>query len=152
MTSQVVEGTNTQGRDTLSGFLTRCKDPAIALLTLVVLLSTFGSGFIAGAAWFVDPKVQGLRGELTRAIDTTNAELAALRNETQTSNKRTDATTTTLNDRIEENSDRISDNGERIAGMKAALAGTSDRVDRLHTQVTKNSEGIVEVRMRGTPD
>ena len=152
MTSQMAEDTNTQGRNTLSGFLTRCKDPATTLLTLVILLTTFGGGLIAGVAWFVDPKVQDLREELTRDIDKMNAELAAFRNETRTSNERTEATTTTLNDRIEENNDRISDNGERIAGMKVALAGTSDRVDRLHTQITKNSEEIVEVRMRGTPD
>ena len=46
----------------------------------------------------------------------------------------------------------FSGNGERLARMEATLAGTSVRVDRLHTQVTKNSEEIIEVKVGGTPD
>ena len=86
---------------------------------MVVLLSTFASGIIAGVTWFVSPKVEALRGELARASDTTNTELAALRNQIRTSDERTETKTTTLNDNIRENSGRISENGERIAHVEA---------------------------------
>ena len=116
-----------------------------------MIVAIFGGGVIAGAAVFVDPKVKALRVELTQTINTTNAELTALRDETRTSVKRTESTTKALNDRIEEKGDRIAGSVERIAGMEVALGATSDRVDRLHIQVTKNSEEIVELKVRGTP-
>ena len=135
--SQVTEDTKTSGRNTWREFLTRWKDPATAVVAIVGIAIVFGTGVIAGAAWFVSP---------------TNAELAELRNQIRTSDKRTETKTATLDNNIGENSGRISDNGERIAHMEAELAGTSGRVDRLYTQVTKNTEVITEVKVRGTPD
>ena len=107
---------------------------------------------MTGAAWFVTPEVEALRGELTGDIKTTKAELAALRNQIGTSNKGTESRTTALDGEIGENNRRISDNGERIAHMEGKLAETTARLDRLHTQVTKNTELITDLRLRGTPD
>ena len=152
MRNQITEDTKTSDRSTWSGFLTRLKDPITAVLALVGLVITFGSGVIAGAAWFVSAEVEPLRRELAQASETTKAELAALQNQIRTNDERTETKTTRLNDNIEDNSDRISNDGERIARMEAALAGTSGRVNRLHTQVTKNTEVITEVKVRGTPD
>lgn len=98
----------------------------------------------------MDHKVDALRGELAGEINTTNAELAALRNQIGTSNEGTESRTTTLDGDIGENSRRISDNGERIARMEGTFAGTTDRLNRLHTQVTKNTEVILKAG--GTPD
>ena len=141
MSGQVTDDTNTSVGNPESGFLTRWKDPTATLLGIVTIVTIFGGGFIAGAAWMVEPKVEVLRGELT-----------ALQKETKSSVERAESTITELNDRIEENSDRIGRGGERIAGMEAALTAKGDRIDRLHVQVTKNSEEIVELKVRGTPD
>ena len=67
---------------------------------------------------------------LAQAKDTTKSELAGLQNQVRT----------------------ISENGERIARVETALAGTRERVNRLHTQVTKNTDGITELKVRGTPE
>ncbi len=113
----MTEETNTSGQTTWSGFLTRYKDPIIVVGAIVILIGTFWSGIVAGAAWFVDPKIDALRMELSQASGTTNAELS-----------------------------------ERIAAMESTLTETSGWLSRLHTQVTKNTEIISEVKGRGTPD
>ena len=150
MRSQITEGTKTSGRNTWSVFLTRWKDPVIIGVSILGFLITVGIAFIGGAAWVMDQKVEALRGELVGEIKTTNAELAALRNQIGTSNEGTKSRTTTLDGDIGENNRRISDNGERIARMEGTLTGTTDRLNRLHTQVTKNTEAILKVG--GTPD
>ena len=150
MRSQIKEGTKTSGRNTWSVFLTRWKDPVKIGVSILGLLIMVGIAFIGGAAWVMDHKVEALRGELVGEIKTTNAELAALRNQIGTSNEGTKSRTTTLDGDIGENNRRISDNGERIARMEGTLTGTTDRLNRLHTQVTKNTEAILKVG--GTPD
>ena len=148
MRNQVTVATKTPERNTWSGFLTWVKDPAAAVSLMVGLGLVFGGGVLGGARWFVEP----LREELARASEATNAELAALRNQIGTSNKGTESRTTALDGEIGENNRRISDNGERIAHMEGKLTGTTARLDQLHTQVTKNTELITDVRVSGTPD
>ena len=140
------------GRHSWEGLLTRWKDPTTGAVAILTLLITFGGGVLTGAALLVDPKVEALRSELTRASETTNTELTALRNEIRANSDRTDAGARTVNATIGEMRSQISRNGERIARVETELTGTSDRVNRLQTQVTKNSEEIVEVKVRGTPD
>lgn len=152
MRSQVTASTKSSVKNRWVEFLTRWKEPTTAVGAVIVILTAFGGGVIAGAAWFVDPEVAALRGELNHAMDSTHAEMATLRERMDTSEERTQTATWTLNDNLGANSGRISSNGERIAHMEAALAGTSDRIDRLYTQVTKNSDEIVELKVRGTPD
>lgn len=152
MRNQVTEDTKTPERNTWRGFITRVKDPAMVVAAMVTLVLGFGGGGMTGAAWFVTPEVEALRGEVTGEIKTTKAELAALRNQIGTSNKGTESRTTALDGEIGENNRRISDNGERIAHMEGKLAETTARLDRLHTQVTKNTELITDLRLRGTPD
>jgi len=106
----------------LSGFLIRLKEPATALAIVLGIVVTFGSGFFAGAHWYVSSELDPLRKEV--------AGLAK---------------------NIEDNRSKLSSNGERLAGIAATLAGIVERVDRLHTQVTKNTETITDVRVRGTP-
>ena len=114
--------------------------------------------FITVANWIADQKIEALREELSGAIKTKDAELAALRNQISTSNEGTESRTTTLDVDIGENNRRISDNGERLARMESTLTGTTDRLDRLHTQVTNNTEAILkaagtpDVKVGGTPD
>ena len=144
MRSQITEGAKTSGRNTWSVFLTRWKDTVTTVGGIVTILSAVVAT-VLGATWFVDRKVEAVRGELARVINTTNAELAALRNQIGAGDERTETRTTTLNDNIGEN-------GERIARMEAALAGTSGWLDRLHTKVAKNAEAITELQVRGTPD
>ena len=152
MRNQATEDTKASGRNTWSEFLTRLKDPATAVFVVLTVVITFGSGAITTAAWLLSTEVEPLRRELARAIETTNAELSTLQKQILTNEERTETKTTRLNDNIKENSDRISDNGERIARIEAMLAGTSGRVDRLYTKVTKNTEVITELKVRGTPD
>ena len=152
MRNQVTEGTKTPERNTWRGFITRVKDPATVVAAMVTLVLAFGGGVMTGTVWFVTPEVEALRGELTGEIKTTKAELAALRNQIGTSNKGTESRTTALDGEIGENNRRISDNGERIAHMESKFAETTARLDRMHTQVTKNSELITDLRLRGTPD
>ena len=130
MRVQVTEDSETAERSTLSRFLTRCKDPASGALNIVLLVSALGAGFIAGVKWAASSEVEPLRRELAQARDTTKSELAGLQNQVRT----------------------ISENGERIARVETALAGTRERVNRLHTQVTKNTDGITELKVRGTPE
>ena len=130
MRGQVTEDSETAGRSTWSGFLTRCKDPATAVLTIVLLVSALGGAFIAGVKWAASSEVEPLRREFAQAKDTTKSELAGLQNQVRA----------------------ISENGERIARVETALAGTRERVNRLHTQVTKNTDGITELKVRGTPE
>ena len=139
-------------------FLARWKNPVTIGVGILGLLITAGIAFMGGAAWVVDRKVEALRGELAGEIKTTNAEVAALRNQMGTSNEGTESMTTTLDGDIGKNNRRISDNGERIAHMEGSLAGTRDRLNRVHTQVTKNTEAILraggtpDVKVGGTPD
>ena len=142
MRSEVTVETESSLSNRWIEFLTRWKEPTMVVGAIIVILTAFGGGVIAGAAWFVDPKVEALRGELKHTMDTTNAEMATLRERMGTSEERTQDATTTLYDNLGANSGRISGNGERIAGMEAKLTGTSDRVDRLYRQVTKNSDDI----------
>ena len=141
-----------------SVLLTRWKDPITIGVGILGLLIAIGIAFVGIANWVVDNRVEALRGELTGEINTTNAELTALRNQIDTSNAGTESKTTTLDGDIGENNRRISDNGERIARMESTLTGTTDRLNRLHTQVTKNTEAILkaggtpDVKVGGTPD
>lgn len=148
----MTEDAKAPGTHSWAGLLTRWKDPTTGAVAILTLLITFGGGVLAGAAWVVDPKVEALRSELTRASATTNTEMTALQNEIRANDERTDAAARTINATIGEMRGQISRNGERIARVETELTGTSDRVDRLQTQVTKNSEEIVEVKVRGTPD
>ena len=158
MRSQITGGTKTSGRNMWSVFPTRWKDPVTIGVGILTLLIMIGTAFIKGASWVVDNRVEALRGELAGEIKTTNAKLSALRNQIGTSNAGTESRTTTLDGDIGENNRRISDNGERIARMESALTGTTDRLNRLHIQVTKNTEAILkaggtpDVKVGGTPD
>ena len=87
MRNQVTEDTKTSERNTWRGFITRVKDPAMVVAAMVTLVLGFGGGVMTGAAWFVTPEVEALRGEVTGEIKTTKAELAALRNQIGTSNR-----------------------------------------------------------------
>ena len=126
----MTEDSDTAGRSTLSAFLTRCKDPATGLLAIVSVVSIFGTGFIAGAKWTVSSEVEPLRREFAQAKDTTKSELAGLQNQVRA----------------------ISENGERITRVETTLAGTREWVNRLDTRVTKNSDEIIKLNARGTPE
>ena len=152
MRNQVTEDTKTSARNTWRVSLTQLKDPATAALAIASLAVMFGTGVVAGAAWFVTPKVEALRGELGEDIKITNARLAALRNQIGISNEGTESRATTLDGNIGENNRRISGNGERIAHMKGTLTETTGRLNRLYTQVTKNTDLITDLRLRGGPD
>ena len=86
MRNQVTEDAKTPERNTWRGFITRVKDPAMVVAAMVTLVLGFRGGVMTGAAWFVIPEVEALRGEVTGEIKTTKAELAALRNQIGTSN------------------------------------------------------------------
>ena len=152
MTSQPAEEAKTSGKATWAEFFIRCKDPIVVVAAIAAVISAFYGGVVTCTVLFVDPKVETLREELTRAGAAANAKLEALRNDIRTGKESAESRTTALNDKIEDSSARIADNGERIAGMTATLAGTIGRVDRLHTQITKNTEAITELKVRGTPD
>ena len=64
MKNQVTEDTKTPERNTRRGFITRVKDPATVVAAMVTLVLAFGGGVMTGAAWFVTPEVEALRGEL----------------------------------------------------------------------------------------
>ena len=98
----------------MEGIFTLVKDPATVVATMVTLVLAFGGGVMSGAAWFVTPEVEALRGEVTGEIKTTKADLAALRNQIGTSNKGTESRTTALDGEIGENNRRISLRYERI--------------------------------------
>ena len=153
MRSQATEDAKTPGETTSKKFLARWEGP----VTIVISKTAIGIFITACLAligwvvpWMMDMKAEALRGELAGEIKTTNAEVAALRNQMGTSNEGTESRTTTLDGDIGKNNRRISDNGERIAHMEGTLAGTADRLNRVHTQVTKNTEDIL--RSGGTPD
>ena len=95
----------------------------MALTVIVGLVITFGSGFLAGAHWYVFSEVEPLRKEVTG-----------------------------LTKNIEDNRNKLSNNGERLAKIEATLSSTSERVGRVHTQVTKNTDAITDLKVRGTPD
>ena len=44
------------------------KDPAMVVAAMVTLVLGFGGGVMIGAAWFVTPEVESLRGEVTGEI------------------------------------------------------------------------------------
>ena len=106
----------------MSEILNRLKEPATALAVILGIVVTFGTGFFAGSHWYVSSELDPLRKEV--------AGLAK---------------------NVEDNRSKLSSNGERLAGIDATLSGTNERVDRLHNQITKNTEAITDVRIRGTP-
>ena len=136
MRSQITEDTKTPERNTTSGFFTWVKDVSSVVTAMVLVAGAVGS-----AAWFVDSKVEAMRGEFARAISTTNAELAALRNQIGTDNKGTESRATALDG-------KIGKNGERIAGMEGELKGTTARLDDLNLRLV----GTPDVETEGTPD
>ena len=154
MRNQVTEDTKTSGRDTWNEFMKRWKGLVKIVGGIIAVLGIFS----ILANWIVDQKVEALREKLSGEINTNNAELAALRNQISKSDEGTESRTTTLDVDIGENNRRISDNGERLARMESTLRGTTGRLDRLYTRVTKNTEAILkaggtpDVKMGGTPD
>lgn len=104
-------------------FLTRLKEPTVTLAAIVTLVIAIGGGFFAGARWYVSSEVEPLRKEVAELIKY-----------------------------IEINRNKITNNGERLARVEATLSGTGERLGRLHIQVTKNVDGITDLRIRGTPD
>ena len=154
MRDQVTEDTKTSGRDKWNVSMTQWKGMVGTVVGIITVLGIF----ITLANWIADQKVEALREELSGEIKTKDAELAALRNQISTSNEGTESRTTTLDVDIGENNRRISDNGERLARMESTLTGTTGRLDRLRTQVTKNTEAILkaggtpDVKVGGTPD
>ena len=134
--------------------MNRLKGPVKLVGGIIAILVVF-MGF---ANWLMDQKIEALHKELSGAIKTKDVELAALRNQMNASNEGTESKTTTLDVDIGENNRRISDTGERLARMESTLTGTTGRLDRLHSQVTKNTEAILkaagtpDVKVGGTPD
>ena len=59
----------------------------MVVAAMATLVLGFSGGVMTGAPWFVTPEVEALRGEVTGEIKTTKAELAALRNQIDTSNQ-----------------------------------------------------------------
>ena len=126
----MTEDSETAGRSALSEFLTRYKDQVATVRNLVIIVGVLGGGFIGGIKWAVYSEAEPLRRELAQARDTTKSELAELQNQVRT----------------------ISEIGERIARAETELTGTKERLNRLHAQVTKNTDGITELKVRGTPE
>ena len=141
-----------------SDLLTRRRDSVKTVVSILTFLLAIVIVFFGSTIWVVDNRLEALRGELTGEIKATNTELEALRNQIGTSNAGTESKTTTLGSDIGENNRRISDNGERVARMEGTLTGITDMLNRLHTQVTKNTEAILkpggtpDVKVGGTPD
>ena len=139
----VREDTKTSRRNTWNDSINRLKGPVKLVGGIIAILVVF----MSFANWLMDQKIEALR-----------VELEALRTQMNASNEGTESKTTTLDVDIGENNRRISDTGERLARMESTLTGTTGRLDRLHSQVTKNTEAVLkaagtpDVKVGGTPD
>ena len=101
MGNQVTEDTKTPEKNTSSGFLTWTKDVAQIVIAVVI----GGTAIVGIADWFVDSRVEVVRGEFVRAIRKNGERLAVMETELKAASSRLDG----LNVRVTDNTKLITD-------------------------------------------
>ena len=148
----MAEEATTPVRHTLTGFLSRLKDPAQAIVAVVAILGVIGSGVLFVSNRLVNSEVDKLRVEVTKDIRDRTTEIEVLRGRIAAIEDRSKTTDERSNSATKENATRIATNGERIARIEGALDGTTDRVKELDTTVKRNVERITALEVVGTPE